>query len=140
MTPETKQKFNLEYPHNVTLTPTGSWKQTAYLLEQKSANALKMALATNRPLLVKGEPGLGKSYLALAAAQILDRAFMAEVINSHTEGQDLLWKDDPIQRLNDAQSKLKKEDELHPKRYINPSILWWAFDWETADAQYKQLG
>lgn len=134
-----KQKFNLEYPYEVTLTPTGSWKQTAYLLEQKSANALKMALATNRPLLVKGEPGLGKSYLALAAAQILDRAFMAEVINSHTEGQDLLWKDDPIQRLNDAQSKLKKEDELHPKRYINPSILWWAFDWETADAQYKQL-
>lgn len=134
-----KQKFDKEYPYEVPLTPTGSWKQTAYLLEQKSANALKMALATNRPLLVKGEPGLGKSYLALAAAQILDRAFMAEVINSHTEGQDLLWKDDPIQRLNDAQSKLKTGDDLHPKRYINPSILWWAFDWETADAQYKQL-
>ena len=134
-----KQKINMKYPHSVTLTPVGSWKQTAYLLEEKSANALKMALATNRPLLVKGEPGLGKSYLALAAAQLLDRAFMSEVINSHTEGQDLLWKDDPIQRLNDAQSNQKKGDELHPKRYINPSILWWAFDWETAETQYEQL-
>ena len=123
----------------VPLTPTGSWKQTAYLLEKKSAYALQMALATKRPLLVKGEPGLGKSYLALAAAQLLNRTFMAEVINSHTEGQDLLWKDDPIQRLNDAQAKLKKDHELHPKHYINPSILWWAFDWETAQGQYDQL-
>ena len=123
----------------VPLTPTGSWKQTAYLLDKKSAYALQMALATNRPLLVKGEPGLGKSYLALAAASLLDRAFIAEVINSNTEGQDLLWKDDPIQRLNDAQSKLKKEDKLHPKHYINPSLLWWAFDWKSAEKQYKQL-
>lgn len=134
-----KQKFAINFPSEIPLTPTGSWKQTAYLLEEKSSNAIKMALATNRPLLVKGEPGLGKSYLALAAAQLLDRAFMSEVINSHTEGQDLLWKDDPIQRLNDAQSNQKTGDELHPKRYINPSVLWWAFDWDTADFQYKQL-
>lgn len=124
---------------NVPLIPTGSWRQTAYLLDRKSAYALQMALATNRPLLVKGEPGLGKSYLALAAASLLKRAFMAEVINSNTEGQDLLWKDDPIQRLNDAQSRQKTGDELHPRRYINPGILWWAFDWTTATTQYKQL-
>lgn len=123
----------------VTLTPTGSWRQTQYLLDRKSAYALQMALATGRPLLVKGEPGLGKSYLALAAASLLKRAFVAEVINSHTEGQDLLWKDDPIQRLNDAQSKLKSGDELHPKRYLNPGILWWAFDWASAETQHKQL-
>jgi len=139
MTPKTLQTFNLAYPHKLPLTPTGSWKQTAYLLEKKSADALKMALVTNRPLLVKGEPGLGKSYLALAAAQLLERAFVAEVINSHTEGQDLLWKDDPIQRLNDVQANQKAGADLHPQRYINPSILWWAFDWETADQQYQQL-
>lgn len=98
-----------------------------------------MALATQRPLLVKGEPGLGKSYLALAAAALLERDFIAEVINSNTEGQDLLWKDDPLQRLNDVQSKQKTGDELHPKHYINPSILWWAFDWERANTQYQQL-
>lgn len=123
----------------VPLTPIGSWKQKTYLLDKRSAYALQMALSANRPLLVKGEPGLGKSYLALAAAKLLDRAFIAEIINSHSQGQDLLWKDDPIQRLNDAQSKLKKEQELHPKRYINPGVLWWTFDWESAEQQYDQL-
>lgn len=131
-------KVNLE-SQNIPLTPTGSWQQTAYLLDKRSAYALQMALATKRPLLVKGEPGLGKSYLALAAAKLLGRTFMAEVINSHTEGQDLLWKDDPVQRLSDGQSQQKSADELHPKRYINPGVLWWAFDWETADHQYQQL-
>jgi MoxR-like ATPase len=123
----------------VTLKPTGSWQKTAYLLDKKSAYALQMALATQRPLLVRGEPGLGKSYLALAAASLLERAFIVEVINSNTEGQDLLWKDDPIQRFNDAQSQQKTGDNLHPRHYINPSILWWAFDWKTADKQYQQL-
>lgn len=79
-----KQTFDLNYPHKVTLKPTGSWRQTKYLLDKKSAYALQMALATNRPLLVKGEPGLGKSYLALAAAKLLGRAFIAEVINRVT--------------------------------------------------------
>lgn len=134
-----KERFDLTYPHKVRLTPTGSWQQKHYLLDEKSAYAMQMALATQRPLLVKGEPGLGKSYMALAAASLLDRAFVAEVINSHTEGQDLLWKDDPIQRLNDAQSKLKQGEALHPKRYINPGTLWWAFDWESATEQYNQL-
>ena len=64
---------------------------------------------------------------------------MTEVVNSNTEGQDLLWKDDPIQRLSDAQSKIKKGDELHPKHYINPGILWWAFDWETANTQFSKV-
>lgn len=125
------------HPYSVDLSPTGSWQQKSYLLDKKSAYALQMALATNRPLLVKGEPGLGKSYLAVAAASLLKRMFVAEVINSHTEGQDLLWKDDPIQRLNDAQAELKKKDELHPKHYINPGVLWWAFDWESANKQYE---
>ncbi|PWQ98632.1 AAA family ATPase [Leucothrix pacifica] len=134
-----KETFDLKYPHKVTLEPTGSWTQKHYLLDKKSAYALQMALATNRPLLVKGEPGLGKSYLALAAAELLNRAFIAEVINSHTEGQELLWKDDPIQRLSDAQAKIKTGDDLHPKRYISPSVLWWTFDWANAATQYEQL-
>lgn len=126
-------------PENTPLESCGSWSQSQYLLDEESAYALEMALLTNRPLLVKGEPGLGKSYLARAAATQLKRAFVSEVINFNTEAQDLLWKSDPIARLNDAQLKLKKEAELHPKHYINPGILWWAFDWETADHHYKNI-
>ena len=126
-------------PKNTPLEACGSWNKSHYLLDEDTAYALEMALLTKRPLLVKGEPGLGKSYLARAAATQLKRAFISEVINLNTEAQDLLWKTDPIARLNDAQLKLKKEQELHPKHYINPGILWWAFDWETAFTQYDEI-
>lgn len=126
-------------PKKTPLKACGSWNKSNYLLDEDSAYALEMALLTQRPLLVKGEPGLGKSYLARAAASQLERAFVSEVININTEAQDLLWKTDPIARLNDAQLKLKKEQELHPKHYINPGILWWAFDWESASTQYDPV-
>jgi MoxR-like ATPase len=113
----------------------GSWPASRYLLDKVSAYALEMALVTRRPLLVKGEPGTGKSYLARAAAAKLERLFMAEVINVNTEGQDLLWRYDPVARLNDAHAGLK-DGHLNPKYYLNPGVLWWAFGWDSAVRQY----
>lgn len=115
----------------------GSWPASRYLLDKVSAYALEMALVTRRPLLVKGEPGTGKSYLARAAAAKLKRLFMAEVINVNTEGQDLLWRYDLVARLNDAHAGLK-DGHLNPKYYLNPGVLWWAFGWDSADGQYKE--
>lgn len=63
-----------------------------------------MALAAGRPLLVRGEPGSGKTQLARAAAQELNRSFAAQIINAVSEGQDLLWMYDPVARLHDAQT------------------------------------
>lgn len=117
---------------------SGSWPESNYLLDEKSAYALEMALATRRPLLVKGEPGMGKSFLARAAAAKLQRQFIAEVININTEGQDLLWRYDPVARLNDAHAGVKGDD-LNPKNYLNPGVLWWAFDWGHALNQYQQV-
>lgn len=116
----------------------GSWRQGKYLLDKSSAFALEMALATKRPLLVKGEPGLGKSYLALAAAAKLQRKFIAEVVNINTEGQDLLWRYDPVARLNDAHAGLK-DDVLNPRHYLNPGVLWWVFGWESAVKQFDDV-
>ncbi|MGD0961921.1 MAG: MoxR family ATPase [Methylomonas sp.] len=113
----------------------GAWPESNYLLDERSAYALEMALATQRPLLVKGEPGMGKSFLARAAAAKLNRQFIAEVININTEGQDLLWRFDPVARLNDAHAGMKG-DELNPKNYLNPGVLWWAFCSKTAQEQY----
>jgi MoxR-like ATPase len=94
-----------------------------------------MALATQRPLLVKGEPGMGKSFLARAAAAKLKRQFISEVININTEGQDLLWRYDLVARLNDAHAGFKGDD-LNPKNYLNPGVLWWTLCWKTAQLQY----
>ncbi|MCI5136724.1 MAG: hypothetical protein D3920_17030, partial [Candidatus Electrothrix sp. AW2] len=80
-----------------------SWEQSYHIFDEESAFAIEMALATGRPLLVRGEPGSGKSQLARAAAQALDRYFLAESITATTEGKDLLWKYDPVARLSEAQ-------------------------------------
>ena len=120
----------------ISFAASGSWPESKYLLDEKSAYALEMALATQRPLLVKGEPGMGKSFLARAAAAKLNRQFIAEVININTEGQDLLWRYDPVARLNDAYAGFKG-DKLNPKNYLNPGVLWWAFNWGKAQDQYK---
>jgi len=127
---------NFQSGETIHFDASGSWSASHYLLDKQSAYALEMALATRRPLLVKGEPGMGKSYLARAAARKLGRKFIAEVININTEGQDLLWREDRLARLNDAQSGLKGDD-LNPKHYLNPGVLWWAFDWGSAEKQYE---
>jgi len=119
----------------ITFAASGSWPESNYLLDDKSAYALEMALVTRRPLLVKGEPGMGKSFLARAAAAKLKWQFIAEVININTEGQDLLWRNDPVARLNDAHAGFK-DDQLNPKNYLNPGVLWWAFNWQNAQTQY----
>lgn len=81
-----------------------SWEESFHVFDEESALAVEMALAAGRPLLVRGEPGSGKSQLARAAAQALNRCLIAEFISSTSEGQDLLWQYDPAARLHDVQS------------------------------------
>jgi MoxR-like ATPase len=89
----------------IKLEQNQSWDKSFHIFDEESAFAIEMALATGRPLLVRGEPGSGKSQLARAAAQELDRYFIAESITAATEGKDLLWKYDPVARLSEAQAQ-----------------------------------
>lgn len=89
----------------IKLEQNQSWNKSFHIFDEESAFAIEMALATGRPLLVRGEPGSGKSQLARAAAQELDRYFIAESITVATEGKDLLWKYDPVARLSEAQAQ-----------------------------------
>lgn len=118
----------------------GSWPSTVHQFDPKSINVLKTALAARRPVLLRGEPGTGKSQLAHAAAVALKRLFVYEVVNAHTEGQDLLWKFDAVGRLAEAQTIKDGDDKktlLDTKRFISPGVLWWALDWEAAHDVYK---
>ncbi len=122
------------------LSATGTWPKTWHLFDSKPANAIVAALASNRPLLIRGEPGLGKSQLARAAAHVLKRRFISTVIQPDSEYQDLLWGIDHTQRLADAQlasvqgnaGKLKDF-----KNYIGTGALWWALNWKEASQQSK---
>ena len=122
------------------LNPIGSWPSSRHVFDQTSADAILMAWAAERPLLVRGEPGTGKSQLARAAAQKLNRAFISEVVHARTEPQDLLWRFDTVGRLGEAQALAARGaqspaggiDALDPRHFLSPGPLWWAFDWQSA--------
>jgi len=86
--------------------------------------AINIALATSRPLLVRGSPGSGKSSLAKAIAHQMNWRYYEAIITSRTNAEDLLWTFNNLRRLNDAQVNKMKEDSY----YIRPGVLWWAFD------------
>lgn len=95
-----------------------SWDESFHIFDEESAFAVEMALATGRPLLVRGEPGSGKSQLARAAAQELDRYLIAESITSASEGRDLLWKYDPVARLGEARTRAAESALRQHRRII----------------------
>lgn len=127
----TKQKHPPD--KSVYLPASGTWSKSWYLLEGRIQDALALAVACGRPLLVRGLPGTGKSDLARAAAIHLQRAFVYEVVTVRTEPQDLLWRFDAIARLADAQAQ-KANESLD---YVSPGMLWWAINWESAAEQIK---
>lgn len=100
-----------------------------YVYTDRIVLAVNVALATSRPLLLRGLPGSGKSSLAHNVARILDRDYYEAVITSRTQARDLLWTFDALRRLRDAQAK---DPSKSLASYIEPGVLWWAFDPQTA--------
>lgn len=97
-------------------------------------DALMLAVASRRPLLVRGEPGTGKTQLARAAATHLGWALDAVTIHARYEPQDLMFRFDAVRRLADAQSSGATAQLLQKNRgdYWEPGPLWKAFDWVSA--------
>jgi MoxR-like ATPase len=108
-----------------------------YVFTQDITLAVNAAIATGRVLLVEGLPGNGKSSLANAVAQVLQWRFYERVITSRTAARDLLWEFDALQRLADAQ---QKGAVRHPSAYVQPQVLWWAFEPTSASRRGAPYG
>lgn len=98
----------------------------------REVDALQIALITRRPLLLRGEPGCGKTQLARAAAYELGWALHSMTVHPRMEPQDVLYRFDAVERLAWAQDKARIGD-LHSNRFYEPGPLWWALDWLSAD-------
>ena len=115
------------------LPAMASWPQAAHVFEPEHIVALRAAEAAGRPLLVRGDPGTGKSQLAHAAAVAARRQFLSLVVDARTEATDMMWRFDAVARLADAHlasvpgSSAPKG--LDVAAYLQPGALWWAFDW-----------
>ena len=88
--------------------------------------AVNAALALERPLLVKGEPGTGKTLLAEEVARSIGRPLLQWHIKSTTKAQQGLYEYDAVSRLRDSQ--LGGEHVADIGHYIKRGVLWEAFE------------
>jgi MoxR-like ATPase len=90
--------------------------------------AVNAALTLQRPLLVKGEPGTGKTMLAEEVAQALGMPLYAWHVKSTTKAQQGLYEYDAVSRLRDSQLGDARVADIH--NYIVRGVLWQAFESE----------
>lgn len=112
-------------PAPVAALPGDQAPAIGYVYDEELVLAVNIALATGRPLLLRGRPGTGKSSVARNVALHLKRRFYPRTITSRTQARDLLWTVDDVSRLSDATSKDQKVGDRAD--YVKPGVLWWAF-------------
>jgi len=96
-----------------------------YVVPDDLALAVNAAVALGRPLLVKGEPGTGKTELARQVAASLGMELMEWHVKSTTKAAQGLYEYDAVARLRDGQlGEARVHDVAH---YIRPGKLWQAF-------------
>ncbi|WP_027363534.1 AAA family ATPase [Desulfotruncus alcoholivorax] len=96
-----------------------------YIASSELINAVNVAAALNRPLLIKGEPGTGKTMLAQSIADDLKMNLIIWNIKSTTKAQDGLYVYDTVQRLYDSQFGEGNVRDI--KKYIKLGKLGEAF-------------
>ncbi|NLW05551.1 MAG: MoxR family ATPase [Pseudomonadaceae bacterium] len=96
-----------------------------YVATEELQLAVNAAIALERPLLIKGEPGTGKTLLAEEVAAALDMPLITWHVKSTTKAQQGLYEYDAVSRLRDSQLGTDKVHDI--SNYIVPGKLWEAF-------------
>ena len=99
-----------------------------YVATRELSIAVNAAIALQKPLLIKGEPGTGKTMLAFEIARALNKRILTWHVKSTTSAQQGLYEYDAVSRLRDSQlGDGQVEDIAH---YIKKGKLWEAFESE----------
>ena len=108
-----------------------------HLFAKREIEGIEAALRTQRPLLLRGEPGVGKSQLAEAFAKKMEWEYYPRTLDANTDPDDLKWYEDAVDRLSKAQyagasgafdNADELEKSLQRKNFIRPGPLWRAFE------------
>ncbi len=99
---------------------------STYIASNDLMQAVDVAIALEKPLLIKGEPGTGKTMLAEAISEALGKKLYIWNIKSTTKAQDGLYTYDTVQRLYDSQFGVEGVDDI--KHYIKLGQLGEAFN------------
>ena len=99
-----------------------------YVATRELTLAVNAALVLERPLLIKGEPGTGKTLLAEEVARALNRPLFQWHVKSTTKAQQGLYEYDAVSRLRDSQLGDPRVSDIG--NYIVPGVLWQAFEYE----------
>ncbi|MCV2864714.1 AAA family ATPase [Albidovulum sediminicola] len=100
-----------------------------YVATEDLTVAVNAAVTLERPLLVKGEPGTGKTELARQVAMSLGLPLVEWHVKSTTKAQQGLYEYDAVSRLRDSQLGDERVHEV--KNYIRKGKLWQAFEADT---------
>lgn len=96
-----------------------------YIATEDLKVAVNAAVALERPLLVKGEPGTGKTVLAYELAEALDAPLITWHIKSTTKAHNGIYEYDAVSRLRDSQLGDARVHDV--RNYLKPGKLWEAF-------------
>ena len=98
----------------------------SYVATEDLMMAVNAAVTLERPLLIKGEPGTGKTMLAMEVAKALDRPLLQWHVKSTSKAQQGLYEYDAVSRLRDSQLGDGRVHDI--ANYIVRGPLWDAFD------------
>lgn len=99
---------------------------SSYIAPRDLQVAVEASVTLQKPLLIKGEPGTGKTLLAYEIARSLGKKLISWNIKSTTTAQQGLYEYDAISRLRDAQLNSDKVSDI--RHYIRKGKLWEAFE------------
>ena len=103
----------------------------SYVLDDELAEIVNISIGLEMPLLLKGEPGTGKTLLAHEVARSLELPLFVLNVKSSMKARDALYQYDALTRLNDSRFGDSKRDVANPHDYIRMGKIGQAFVCET---------